>query len=487
MKNQLERTLLALLLSLFLILALAPAAIAHGISSFDAGTVIPSGVPAGGQVSLSFSYTVFHSHGSNSPPWQDPWVIRLDSSSGPILASGFSQHPARGETITHQVSVSVTIPDGTSAGEHRLYIGVGDDPASSTRQWQYKTITVLQNITPVADAGPDQSVEASGPYGAEVTLDAGKSHHPAGHSLIYQWEWPGGKGSGVSLTSLFQLGTTEVTLTVSDGKGGSSTDSVLVTVGDTIPPVSGSGPGFPPGLNGWHTTDVQLALSASDTGSGIAGIEYNLGGGWIQYKTPVTISEEGSSIIQYRAFDNAGNTEGINTAEIKIDKTPPIINIEADQTYMRRDTVNIIFSASDDFSGLAGLNAGIDGNPLSSETKIEDYTLSPGPHILTVWASDQAGNTSEKTFSFTVKTNIDDLISLADKMASMGHIDKGVYKSLEAKLNAAKAALGRPRPRETSDSLKSFASEVIAQTGRHITDTAASLLIKEAEYLISEG
>ena len=93
------------------------------------------------------------------------------------------------------------------------------------------------NGPPVADAGPDQTVaETSG--GSAVTLDGTGSTDPDGDTLSYTWTGPfeGGTATGPNPTVTFAApGTYEVTLTVDDGNGGVTTDTVLITVGASAP------------------------------------------------------------------------------------------------------------------------------------------------------------------------------------------------------------------------------------------------------------
>jgi len=96
-------------------------------------------------------------------------------------------------------------------------------------------ITALQNQPPVANAGPDQTVEQTSPQGAMVTLNGTGSYDPENDTLTYKWTWTGGSAQGVTSTALFPAGKTTVTLTVSDGQF-NATDTVNVTVRDTTPP-----------------------------------------------------------------------------------------------------------------------------------------------------------------------------------------------------------------------------------------------------------
>jgi hypothetical protein len=97
------------------------------------------------------------------------------------------------------------------------------------------------NRAPVANAGPDQTVECTSPAGEAVTLDGSASSDPDNNPLTYEWKDAGGSVVGntpiVNLTR--PLGTHIFTLTVNDGKGGTASDSVAVIVQDTTPPTLG--------------------------------------------------------------------------------------------------------------------------------------------------------------------------------------------------------------------------------------------------------
>jgi hypothetical protein len=92
------------------------------------------------------------------------------------------------------------------------------------------------NRPPVANAGPDQAVDATDSDGATVTLDGAGSSDPDGDALTFTWSWATGTAGGVRPTVRLPLGTTTVTLEVRDPEGASASDTVQVTVRDTAPP-----------------------------------------------------------------------------------------------------------------------------------------------------------------------------------------------------------------------------------------------------------
>ncbi|MEJ2720676.1 MAG: VWA domain-containing protein, partial [bacterium] len=94
------------------------------------------------------------------------------------------------------------------------------------------------NHPPVPDAGPDQRVECNGWPTSSVMLDATGSYDPDGDALTYNWWSPGitfDDPTSPTPTGQFPLGTTTVTLTVSDGEF-TEGDAVDITVEDTTPP-----------------------------------------------------------------------------------------------------------------------------------------------------------------------------------------------------------------------------------------------------------
>jgi len=102
-------------------------------------------------------------------------------------------------------------------------------------------LVLAGNRPPVADAGEDRAVEATGVHGARVTLDGSGSSDPDGDALTYRWTWTRGRGltkaaKGVRPTIFLPLGETVVTLVVSDGQADSPPDTVKTAVADKTPP-----------------------------------------------------------------------------------------------------------------------------------------------------------------------------------------------------------------------------------------------------------
>jgi len=117
-------------------------------------------------------------------------------------------------------AAAVSLPgDGNQFGAVYLFVPVAAD-----------------NLPPVADAGPDQTVECTSPLGASTLLDGTRSSDPDGDPLTFLWTGPFGQATGAVSTVQLPLGSNTVTLTVADGRGGTGVDTARIVVQDTIPP-----------------------------------------------------------------------------------------------------------------------------------------------------------------------------------------------------------------------------------------------------------
>src|SRR5947208_2659394 len=104
---------------------------------------------------------------------------------------------------------------------------------------------VVTNQPPVANAGRNQTVDATGPGGTSVQLDGSKSSDPDGDVLSSVWKDEA--GNVVGTTAVVQLtlpvGMHTFTLTVTDPGGLSSMASTVITVvAVNHPPMANAGP-----------------------------------------------------------------------------------------------------------------------------------------------------------------------------------------------------------------------------------------------------
>ena len=191
----------------------------------------------------SVKITVIES--SNDPPSADAGTDMTVSTREPVTLSGSGSDPD-GDGISHswsqtsghdvtlrnsnRASASFTSPDITGTLTFMLTV------VDSTGQAGSDSINIMVESTlPVADAGPNQSVEP----GVIVNLDGRSSYDPDSNQLRYSWTQTGGTDVSLSGTSgsTPSFRSPNVThdvlsfeLTVTDGDGNIGTDSVSVTV-----------------------------------------------------------------------------------------------------------------------------------------------------------------------------------------------------------------------------------------------------------------
>ena len=161
---------------------------------------------------------------------------------------------------------------------------------------------------------------------------------------------------------------------------------------------------------------MSVTLTASDTRRlGLKEIRYTTDGttptattGTV-YSGPFSVSS--TTTVKYRAFDNAGNAEAVNSQLIQIDTTAPTHRHHRARRRLDRDgTVKITTNAAD--AALASQRSRSTSTPrvLATVTTAPWTThwntkkVTKGQHTLTAVAEDKAGNqTTSAAVTVTVK------------------------------------------------------------------------------------
>ncbi|AZN42923.1 endo-beta-N-acetylglucosaminidase [Paenibacillus albus] len=239
-------------------------------------------------------------------------------------------------------------------------------------------------------------------------------------------------------------------------------------------------PTEPDGLNGWYVHPVELQLTASDELSGVVQTEYSVDGGetWLPYADPITLSEDAATTILYRSTDAAGNIETAQESLIQLDVTGPTVtsSINEGDVFTDSQTINPQIVVVDTGSGVdtSKTTITLDGERLQSGDKLALSGLTLDNHVLVVEASDNAGNAVTITVHFQTTASLDSLRALVDSFRADGSIDNGgIANSLMKKLEKG--------------NLNSFVNEVSAQSGKHISEEAAEVLLRDANYLIQRN
>ncbi|HEU0194557.1 MAG TPA: hypothetical protein VFQ71_10185, partial [Gaiellales bacterium] len=225
--------------------------------------------------------------------------------------------------------------------------------------------------------------------------------------------WSTGVGGSVQISA---SGTTVVQFQVTDQAGNVSAWGPAVgTPGATVK-LDTTKPTAPTLVSGGSTSWSTAASKAitvsggSDAGSGLAGYQYETSfnnGAWSAAAAvtgnSVTFSAEGTTKVQFRTIDNAGNfsswTVAGNSATVRLDRTAPSLpTVTGGSTTCTRGTIVIHASSTDNASGVAGYRYRMStngGTTWSSSVNGSSVRFrSKGTWIVQFQAWDAAGNTT---------------------------------------------------------------------------------------------
>jgi peptidoglycan/xylan/chitin deacetylase (PgdA/CDA1 family) len=354
-----------------------------------------------GAFSLSSSTTVKYrafDEAGNAEAVQSK-LVKLDTIP-PTSAITCNAQPCTSNTYTSPVEVALQATDEPpgSGGATIRYTTDGSDPTSSngtvysapfslsaTTTVKYRAIdnagnaeTVNTQLVHVAD---QTSISLTSPTSGStvtgtITLAAQVTDAPADHVDFLV----DGNVVGTTATAPYTRdwdsttvadGSHTITARAVDASGDNvlASDSASVTVlnqaGDTTPPSSTISCNDAACSSGYYGGAVSVRLAATDDsgGSGVAMIRYTLDGSTptattgTQYTGSFSVAT--TTTVKYRAFDNAGNAEAVNSKDIRIDSVAPSSTIACNgtdcaSTYYTA-AVSVALAASD--SGGSGVDA----------------------------------------------------------------------------------------------------------------------------------
>lgn len=217
-------------------------------------------------------------------------------------------------------------------------------------------------------------------------------------------------GSGSTFT-VSADGIYNLTATGYDVAGNSATQNGTIRFDATAPVLSVNALS-PDGSGGWYVSDATVTASAGDALSGLAGVEHRVDGGSWMPGASVTISDDGSHLVEFQATDLAGNT-ATSSQTVSVDQTPPLSAFtspaEGSSTFVHGEAVfdgRTLDVTSGPQAAQISLDGGSTWQPLTITGNDWTYTwdtsaVPNGTYTILVRASDVAGN-EEHTASVAV-------------------------------------------------------------------------------------
>ncbi len=183
--------------------------------------------------------------------------------------------------------------------------------------WSETAFIVSLNNPPIAAAGPDTVVTAVPTCLTSVELDGSASYDPDGDTLTYLWTGPFGTVSGARVAVSLHPDTARILLIVSDGKGGSGVDSVIIVVRDTIAPAPDSEQ--LPTISGECRVVITTPPTATD----------NCAGKILGAADSLVFTSPGTHMITWRFSDAWGNTATQLQTVVVTDNSAPVPSVSA--------------------------------------------------------------------------------------------------------------------------------------------------------------
>jgi hypothetical protein len=192
--------------------------------------------------------------------------------------------------------------------------------------------------------------------------------------------------------------------------------------------------------------------------------------------------------------------EDTRTSEFVLDTAAPVTTCSTPpfgQVFDTDDVAVAGFSISDGAlgSGIASSSATLDGylaesgqTPIASGGTLDMYQLWPGTRTVAVSATDNLGNGTTSSCTFTIVPTTESILGNLERAGSDGMIrNAGLQNSLEAKLRAAAAAAERGQCHTENNILNAFLSHMQAQRGRGVDAGVADRLMAYVRDLLTRG
>jgi len=303
-----------------------------------------------------------------------PEIASLTSSESSVARGGScsiscTASDPNGDTLTYEWTASdgnisgegstVTWEAPTDEGTYTISVTASDGKGGTTSD----SLTISVANTPPEIASLTSS-EPSVARGGSCSISCAASD-PNGDTLTYEWTASDGNISGEGSTVTWEAptdeGTYTISVTVSDGKGGTTSDSLTISVANTPPEIASltsSEPSVAP------EESCSVSCTASDPDGDTLTYEWTASDG--------NISGEGSTVTWEAPTDEGTYTISVTVSDGKGGTTSDSLTI----------SVEMKFGSIDIKSDPAGANVYLDGEDTGDITPYIITNVTPGSHTI---------------------------------------------------------------------------------------------------------
>ena len=370
----------------------------------------------------------------NNSPFSDSENIVVNSTQT-LISDGERLH----FTLHSPLTLGITDSSGRYTGLDSVTGKVREEIPGVT----YKQYGEVQFLS--VPAGLEYTVTMKGYESGSFDFDVEKQ---AGNAVIASTTFesiPSATSTTVTLnvSSLFSVSSS--TLFIDQNSDGTPDISLKanesgVTVYDTTSPTITVNADGTLGMNGFYTSPVTITFTADDpmkegeVSSGVASTTYSFDRGitWNTYSTtsPLLITAQGTTTIQYYSLDNNGNQEKTKTLTFTIDTISPVVVITTPNQliYTHSDTIPLSITSTDD-GGVASTTITVNGREVA-DNSVDLFFQRLGTTMVSASVSDMGGNTSSASTSFRIIATASSTISDITRAFTLGWITKENIKDI---------------------------------------------------------